>query len=194
MLLWASPSAGVRHRVGSRPWWTPGPHSHCCALERLKPASWQWWLISPCTVQSKDPSARKWILEQPYLRVPRAMPVSILRKYLNARLGVPAAAVELLHSGASLPHARTVSPTLISPSLSRPVSCIDCTLRRQAHHQGASASKAGIYSPTFSRWQGHDALLCAQVEEVVTAFAPACNDGKGIFEITFTVATPAQEW
>ena len=77
----------------------------------------QWLLMPSCAVQSKDPGARKWILEQPYLRVPRAMPVSILRKYLHARLGLPAAAIELLHAGASLPHARTVSPKVISPSL-----------------------------------------------------------------------------
>ena len=42
--------------------------------------------------------------------------------------------------------------------------------------------------------RGLTPCCCAQVEEVVTAFAPACNDGKGIFEITFAVATPAQEW
>ncbi len=30
----------------------------------------------------------------------------------------------------------------------------------------------------------------AQVEEVVTAFAPGCKEGAGIFEMTFSVTQP----
>ncbi len=60
-------------------------------------------------MQSKDPRARQWILEQPYLRVPKKMPISVLPKYLSPRLNVPGAAIEMLHKGASLPPARTVS-------------------------------------------------------------------------------------
>ena len=59
-------------------------------------------------LQSKEPHARQWILEQPYLRVPRNMPISVLPKYLSPRLGVPGTALEMRHKGASLPPARTV--------------------------------------------------------------------------------------
>ena len=63
-------------------------------------------------LQSKEPHARLWILEQPYLRVPRAMPIAILPKYLSPRLGVPSGRIEMLHKGASLPQGRTVSTQL----------------------------------------------------------------------------------
>ena len=33
---------------------------------------------------------------------------------------------------------------------------------------------------------------CFQVEEVVTAFAPACKESGGIFEMTFSVSEPGR--
>lgn len=80
-------------------------------------------------MQSKDPRARQWILEQPYLRVPRAMPVSVLPKYLRQRLNIPSASIELLHKGAFLPLGHTVIlHIVIEPLLLQFHSPVDITM------------------------------------------------------------------
>ena len=38
----------------------------------------------------------------------------------------------------------------------------------------------------------HAVAPCVQVEEVVTAFAPACKESGGIFEMTFSVSQPGK--
>ena len=92
--------------------------------------------------------------------MPRQMPISVLPKYLSLRLGVPSSSIEMLHKGASLPQARTVSPQ----------TCGDC-LRCQ-----------GLSSPGFSIFAG------TSIETTMICSAASRRFSMLCLGVTYTVA------
>jgi hypothetical protein len=118
-------------------------------------------------LQSKEPHARLWILEQPYLRVPRAMPIAILPKYLSPRLGVPSGRIEMLHKGASLPQGRTVSTQLDTSFSSLPPTL-----------QAASSCMAALAAPGLPKSRTEDcfaANFCDHYPSAECAANTACS-------------------